>query len=139
MVLEWHLFLRLSLGYVWKMLSFVGKHLKLLPKRCLFIFCIFNWNEKELNQQVCLIKYVENEICNSTSHTKKRGAKTFLKLWKFFTSYYISQIITFTTCGQTLTKIWKTKIGAKVWILLLLQIFIASTKDLNVLQISTEN
>ena len=91
MVLEWHLFLRLSLGYVWKMLSFVGKHLKLLPKRCLFIFCIFYWNEKELNQQVCLIKYVENEICNSTSHKKERKeqkhnptSKTFLKLLKNF-------------------------------------------------------
>ena len=58
MILEWHLFLRLSLGFVWKMLSFVG--------RCLFVFCIFYLNEKELNQQVCLIKYIENEI--STSH-----------------------------------------------------------------------
>ena len=52
------------------MLSFVGKHL-FIPKRCLFIFCIFYFNEKELNQQVCLKKYVENEISNSTS-----GAKT---------------------------------------------------------------
>ena len=50
MILEWHLFLRLSLGFVWKMLSFVG--------RCLFVFCIFYLNEKELNQQVCLIKWV---------------------------------------------------------------------------------
>ena len=57
---------------------------KFLPKICLFIFCIFYLNEKELNQQVCLIKYVENKISNSTSHTKKnkikketeRGAKT---------------------------------------------------------------
>ena len=77
MILEWHLFLRLSLGFVWKMLSFVGK-IKFLPKRCLFIFCIFYLNEKELNQQVCLMKYVENEISNSTSHKEKRerGAKT---------------------------------------------------------------
>ena len=41
MILEWHLFLRLSLGFVWKMLSFVGKHLNFYPKRYLFIFCIF--------------------------------------------------------------------------------------------------
>ena len=34
MILEWHLFLRLSLGFVWKTSKF-------LPKRCLFIFCIF--------------------------------------------------------------------------------------------------
>ena len=27
MILEWHLFLRLSLGIVWKMLIFLGKHL----------------------------------------------------------------------------------------------------------------
>ena len=31
-ILEWHLFLRLSLGFVWKMLSFVGKHLSFYPK-----------------------------------------------------------------------------------------------------------
>ena len=52
------------------MLSFVGK--QFLPKRCLFVLCIFYLNEKELNQQVCLIKYVENEISNSTSPKKKR-------------------------------------------------------------------
>ena len=76
------------------MLSFVEKHLKNLnlPKRCLFILCISYLSEKELNQQVCLIKYVGNEI----SHKKKRerererGAKnnltskTFLKLLKNF-------------------------------------------------------
>ena len=45
---------------------------KFLPKICLFIFCIFYLNEKELNQQVCLIKYVENKISNFTSHQKKR-------------------------------------------------------------------
>ena len=67
MILEWHLFLRLSLGFV-----------KFLPKRCLLIFYIFHLNEKELDQQVCLMKYVENEISNSTSHKEKRerGAKT---------------------------------------------------------------
>ena len=27
MILEWHLILRLSLGFVWQMLSSVGKHL----------------------------------------------------------------------------------------------------------------
>ena len=37
MILEWHLFLRLSLGFVWKMLSFVGKHVSFYPKDvCLF-------------------------------------------------------------------------------------------------------
>ena len=36
------------------------------------MFFIFYLNEKELTQQICLIKYVENEICNSTSHKKTR-------------------------------------------------------------------
>ena len=49
-----------------KNVAFCRKTSKILPKRCLFIFCIFYLNEKELNQQVCLIKYIENEI--STSH-----------------------------------------------------------------------
>ena len=55
MILEWFLFLRLSLGFVCKMLIFVTS--KSLPKRCQFIFCIFYLNEKELNRQVCLIKF----------------------------------------------------------------------------------
>ena len=63
-----------------KNVAFCGKTSKFLPKRCpcLFIFCIFYLNEKELHQQVCLIKYAENKISNSTSHKKReRGAKTF--------------------------------------------------------------
>ena len=45
MILEWHLFLRLSLGFEWKMLNFVGKH-QFLPKRCLFfhfLYFLFKW------------------------------------------------------------------------------------------------
>ena len=72
-----------------KDVEFSGKTSKFLSKRCLFIFCIFYLNEKELNQQVCLIKYAENEISNPTSQKKKRQReeekpnpipKTFLKL-----------------------------------------------------------
>ena len=55
-----------------KNVEFCRKTSKLLSKRCLFIFCIFYLNEKEFNQQVCLIKYVENEISNSTSSHKKK-------------------------------------------------------------------
>ena len=59
------------------MLSFVEKHVSFYPKRCLFIFCIFYLNEKELNQQICLIKYVENEISDfSQKRERERGAKT---------------------------------------------------------------
>ena len=53
------------------MLSFVGKHLRFLPKGCPFIFCIFYLDE----QQVCLIKYAENEISNSSFHKQKEKKK----------------------------------------------------------------
>ena len=39
-----------------KNIEFCRKTSKFLPRRCLFMFCIFNLNEKELNKQVCLIK-----------------------------------------------------------------------------------
>ena len=55
-----------------KNIEFCGKTSKFLPKRCLFIFCIFYLNEKELKQQVCLTKYAENEISNSNSHQKNK-------------------------------------------------------------------
>ena len=55
-----------------KNIDFCGKTSKFLSKRCLFIFCIFYSNEKQLNQQVCLIKYVENEISHPTSQKKKK-------------------------------------------------------------------
>ena len=57
-----------------KNVEFCGKTSKFLPKRCLrlFIFCIFYLNKKELNQQVCLMKYAENEISNSTFYKKER-------------------------------------------------------------------
>ena len=80
-----------------KNVGFCRKTSTFLPKRYLFIFCIFYLNEKELNQQVCPIKYVENEISNSTSHRKEEKkkrerersknnptSKTFLKLLKNF-------------------------------------------------------
>ena len=58
-------------------------------------------DEKALNQQLCLMKYVYNEISNSTSHKKNKTKqnkkknkaiiqlKTFLKLLKnfYWTSY----------------------------------------------------
>ena len=54
--------------------EFCGKTTKFLPKRCLFLFicCIFYLNEKELNQQLCPIKYAGNEISNYTTHKIKR-------------------------------------------------------------------
>ena len=58
-----------------KNVEFYRKTSTFLPKRSLFIFCIFYLNEKELNIQACLIKYVENEISNSTSTKKKKKKK----------------------------------------------------------------
>ena len=68
-----------------------------------FLYFLFKWEGvKELNQQVCLIEYVENETSNSTSHKKRKKerererereraeqkhhptSKTFLKLLKIF-------------------------------------------------------
>ena len=76
------------------MLSFVEKHLKNLnlPKRCLFILCISYLSEKKLNQQVCLIKYVGNEISHKKKNKKRDReeqkhnptSKTFLKLLQNF-------------------------------------------------------
>ena len=78
MILEWHLFLRLSLGFVWEILSFVGKHLSFYAKDVCSSSVIFisYLNEKELNQQVCLIKYAENEIPNSTSKKKRERKRS---------------------------------------------------------------
>ena len=78
-----------------KKFEVVGKHLSFYLKDvCIFcIFFIFYLNEKELDQEVCLIKYVENEISNPTSKKKKKKkeeqkhnptSKTFLKLLKNF-------------------------------------------------------
>ena len=50
----------------------------------IIIFCIFYLNGKELNQQVCLIKCVENEISNSTSHKKRERRKNIIQLQKHF-------------------------------------------------------
>ena len=73
-----------------KNVEFCRKTSKFLPKRCLFIFCIFYLNEKEFNQQVCLIKYVENEMSNSTSHRKKKKerSKNIIQLQKHFKNFH---------------------------------------------------
>ena len=65
---------KITISICLKNVEFCGRTSKFLSKRCLFILCIFYLNEKELNQQLCLIRYIENEI--STSRKKKRGAKT---------------------------------------------------------------
>ena len=59
------------------MLSFVEKHLSFYPKEVRSFYVFFYSNEEKLNQQVCVIKYVENEIFNSIFHKKERGEKTY--------------------------------------------------------------
>ena len=61
-----------------KNVEFCRKTSKFLP----FIFCIFYLNEKELNQQVCLIKYAEKGISNSTSPSPpKKMSKNIIQLF----------------------------------------------------------
>ena len=66
------LFLRLSLGFVRKILIFV-KTSKFLPKRYLFIFCIF-YIIKRIEQEY-LKKYTKSEIFNSIFHKTKKQKK----------------------------------------------------------------
>ena len=129
-----------------KNVEFCRKTSNFLPKRCLFIFCIFYFNEiKELNQQVCLIKYVENKISNSTSHKKKEERKhspTFLKLLKNFHQLLIIANYRVYHLWSNFDENLKNKNRCQILNLVIVTsksyIFIASMKDLNVLQISTE-
>ena len=90
MILECHLFLRLSLEFKRKILSFVGNNLSFNLKYVCSFSVFFYLNEEELIQLICLIKYIENEISNSTSQKNKRkeqkhtatSKSSFLKLLK---------------------------------------------------------
>ena len=78
MILEWHLFFRLSLGFVWKMLSLVGKHVSFYLKMSVdFLYFLFKWKGVKPTS-------MSNKICREwlpltlpLSHKKKEGgAKT---------------------------------------------------------------
>ena len=77
MILEWHLFVRLSLRFVWKMLSFVGKHLSFYPNDvCVCSFSLFFYlNKKELNQQVCLMRNTKRMRFLTLPLTEKRETR----------------------------------------------------------------
>ena len=139
-----------------KNVEFCGKTTKFLPKRCLFlfIFCIFYLNGKELNQQLCLIKYAENEISNFTSHKKKIERERSKNISNFKninskTPEKLSLVLLVTDFHKLLlsplvVRSWrrfeKQKLVLNLELLLRISyISIASTKDLIVLQISTEN
>ena len=55
---------------------------KYLTQKMSVHFLYFYLNEEKLNQQVCLIKYAENEISNSTSHKRKPTNKQKKKIKK---------------------------------------------------------
>ena len=59
--------LKIIIRICMKNVEFCRKTSKFLPKRCLFMFCIFYLNEKKLNQQICR-KY----ICNTFRVLKVR-------------------------------------------------------------------
>ena len=86
MILEWHLFLRLSLEFVWEMFS--QENIEVFTQKVSVHFLFFYLNEKELNQQVFLIKYVENEISTATFHKEKERererSKNIIQLQKHF-------------------------------------------------------
>ena len=137
-----------------KNVEICGKTSKCLPKRCLLIFYIFYLNEKELNQQVCLTEYGENQISNSTSHKKKVKTKKTKKWKKRSKSIIELEKLLLVTLVSNYYKLpllpllpWRT--FEKQNLVLNLEscycywkisyIFIASMKDLNVLQINTES
>ena len=69
MSLKWHLFLRLSLGFVRKILDFVGKNQIFTQKISIhFLHFLFKW--RGVNP---IKKYIENEIFDSTSHKAKKA------------------------------------------------------------------
>ena len=72
MFLEQHV---LSLGFVLKMLSLVGKHQSFYLKDVCSFSVFFFLNEKELNQQVCLIKYVEISNPYLTKRKRKKNER----------------------------------------------------------------
>ena len=89
-----------------------------------------------------LTKQKTKQRSKKNSQTSKSSFLKFLKNCHWLHWLLIITNYCFYHRCLTLIKIWKTKISAKFWILLLLQtsyIFITSTKDLNVLQISTVN
>ena len=116
-----------------------------------FLYFLFKW--KRVNQQVCLTEYVENQISNSTSHKKKVKKKK--KKWKKRTKSIIELekllLVTLVSKYYKLPLLpllpWRT--FEKQNLVLNLEscycywkisyIFIASMKDLNVLQINTES
>ena len=156
MILEWHLFLRLLLRFVRKILSFVGKYLaKYLPKRCLLIFCIFLFKWRGVNPTICLIKYIENTISNSTSHkTKNKREKqkrdptsksAFLKLLKelsLITLITIYDKLVLLSLSSDPDKNLNNKNQCRILNLVIVtsnKLYFHSFHETNVQQISTEN
>ena len=60
--------------------EFCGKTSMFLPKNCLFIFFIFYLNEKELTQQICLIKYVTLPLTKKQDMSKASTWSNFKRI-----------------------------------------------------------
>ena len=97
MTFEWHLFLRLSLGFVWKMVSFVRKHLSFYPKHvCSFSLFLFKW--KGVKPTIISNKMCRNEICNTTTHKKReREEQKQSKFKNIFKTYEKFSLVTLLT------------------------------------------
>ena len=73
-----------------KNVEFCEKTSKFLLQRCLFIFCIFYLDEEELNQQVFLIRYVENENEKNSQKKQQPVNLSIGMLVKSITSSFLS-------------------------------------------------
>ena len=67
MLLDWSLFFKIIIRISKKKLSYV-ENFQIYTQKMSVHFLYFYLNKDELIQQVCLRKYIENEIFNSTSH-----------------------------------------------------------------------
>ena len=91
MILKWHLFLRLLLGFEWKLLNFVGKHLwkKFLLKKCLsvrFLYFLFKWKGVQLTG-------MSNKVCRKWNVSlylsqKKERSKNIIQLQKYLKNFH---------------------------------------------------
>ena len=53
------------------------ENIQFSPKSCLLIFCLFYLNKEELIQQVCLRKYIKNDIFNGIPEFLGSGRKNW--------------------------------------------------------------
>ena len=82
MSLKWHLFLRLSLGFVRTFLDFLG-NIRVFTQKMSVHFCIFYLDKEELIQQECLKIYVKNDSTSNKTKKQKKQRKNTIQLHSF--------------------------------------------------------